>query len=92
MLIQSVPPALAPTANAAQPLRAAATELESVFLAEMLKATGLNETPDTFGGGAGEDQFASYLRRAQADSIAAAGGIGLAEHIFRSLAGAPDGA
>ncbi|WP_372890253.1 rod-binding protein [Rhodosalinus sp.] len=66
-------------------LREAATGLEAAFLAEMLKAAGLGRTPDTFGGGAGETQFASYLREAQARAMAESGGIGLAEQLFRAL-------
>ncbi|MFY0620341.1 MAG: rod-binding protein [Pelagimonas sp.] len=51
----------------------------------MLKSAGVGETPEAFGGGAGEDQFASMLRLEQARQLAATGGIGLAEHIFHSL-------
>jgi len=70
-------------------LRAAADRLEATFLAEMLKAAKFGEPPPEFGGGIGEDQFASFLRNAQSDEMVAAGGIGLAEQLFRSLAGEP---
>ena len=66
-------------------LRAVAQELEASFLAEMLKHAGLGETPEAFGGGAGEEQFASLLRQEQAKALVSAGGIGLAEQIFKSL-------
>jgi peptidoglycan hydrolase FlgJ len=66
-------------------LRIRARELESVFLAEMLRHAGSARTPESFGGGMGEDQFASFLRQAQADAIVRKGGIGLAEHLFNSL-------
>ena len=66
-------------------MRAAAVELEASFLAEMLKSAGLEQTRDTFGGGAGEDQFGSFLIREQARLIAKAGGIGLAETLFNAL-------
>lgn len=66
-------------------LRAAAVKLEATFLAEMLKSAGLGETAGTFGGGAGEEQFTSFLRDAQAGKIAESGGLGLAESIYRSL-------
>ena len=66
-------------------LKEAAVELEAHFLAEMLKSAGVGEVPDAFGGGAGEEQFASFLRQAQADEMARAGGIGLAEMLFESL-------
>jgi Rod binding domain-containing protein len=68
-----------------QAMRDAAQELEATFLAEMLKSAGVGETPEAFGGGAGEDQFASMLRLEQARQLAATGGIGLAEAIFNSL-------
>ncbi|WP_424438664.1 rod-binding protein [Planktotalea sp.] len=60
-------------------------KLESVFLAEMLKAAGVGETPDAFGGGAGEDQFASFLREAQAREMVRAGGLGLATYFDQSI-------
>ncbi|MCT4557791.1 MAG: rod-binding protein [Pelagimonas sp.] len=66
-------------------LRDAAQKLEATFLAEMFKAAGLGETPEGFGGGAGEEHFASFMRQAQAEQMAAKGGIGLAEAIFHSL-------
>ena len=62
-------------------------QLESVFLAEMLKASGVGKTPDVFGGGAGEDQFASFLRDAQAKEMVRAGGFGLAENIDIAIGG-----
>lgn len=68
-----------------QKLREAAQELEANFLAEMLKSAGVGKTPEGFGGGAGEDQFASFLRLEQAREMAANGGIGLAESIFHAL-------
>lgn len=66
-------------------LRVAAQQLEAAFLAEMLKSAGVGKTPESFGGGAGEDQFASFLRQAQAEDMAKAGGIGLAEALFEAL-------
>lgn len=68
-----------------QPLWKAAQALEARFLAEMLKSAGLGETPEGFGGGHGEDQFASFLREQHADQIAKSGGVGLAQSIFESL-------
>jgi Rod binding domain-containing protein len=67
------------------PLRSAAQALEVSFLTEMLKSAGLGKTRDAFGGGAGEDQFSSFLVRAQAEQMVKSGGIGLAEVIFESL-------
>jgi len=74
-----------------QALRAKAIELEGAFLAEMLSHAGLGRMPEGFGGGAGEEQFSSFLRRAQADAIAARGGIGLAEHLFNAMKARTDG-
>lgn len=66
-------------------LRKAAVELEASFLSEMLKAAGLGKSPEAFGGGEGENQFASLLVNEQARAMAEAGGIGLAESIYHSL-------
>ncbi len=66
-------------------LREKAQQLESAFLSEMLGYAGFGKTRDSFGGGIGEDQFASFLREAQAKSMVQAGGIGLAESLFQAL-------
>lgn len=66
-------------------LREAAEKLEAGFLAEMLKSAGVGKTSEAFGGGAGEDQFASFLVQEQAMMMVKAGGIGLAETLFESL-------
>ncbi len=88
-----IPPATLPPGTAVLPdaptrdatLLARARELEGVFLAEMLRHAGVGKSPESFGGGAGEDQFASFLRDAQARAIVRKGGIGLAEHLFHAL-------
>lgn len=67
-------------------LRHAAQQLEATFLAEMLESAGFGDTRGGFGGGAGEAQFSSFLVQAQADAMAAAGGVGLAELLFNALA------
>lgn len=66
-------------------LREAARELEANFLAELLKSAGVGKTPAMLGGGAGEDQFASFLRLEQARQMSNQGGIGLAESIYHAL-------
>ncbi len=66
-------------------LRDAAIRLEAGFLKEMLSAAGLGRTPGALGGGAGEDQFASFLLEEQAQRLARAGGVGLAESLFEAL-------
>ena len=73
-------------------LREAAEKLEATFLAEMLKSAGLGKPRDAFGGGTGEDQFGSFLRQAQAEEMARAGGIGLAESLYEALKERRDGA
>ncbi|MDZ7906089.1 MAG: rod-binding protein [Cypionkella sp.] len=62
-----------------------ARALEASFLSEMLGHAGLNAAPDGFSGGAGEEQFSSFLRAEQAKAMVAKGGIGLAEQIFHAL-------
>lgn len=69
----------------AQSLRAAAQEFEATFLAEMLRAAGAGQPVQSFGGGVGEEQFASFLVDEHANRMAARGGIGLAEVILRQL-------
>ncbi len=66
-------------------LRQAAAQLETGFIAEMLKSAGFGKSRDSFGGGVGEDGFASFLVNKQAESITAAGGFGLTEQIYQSL-------
>jgi flagellar protein FlgJ len=67
------------------PMRAAARAFEAAFLARMLDHAGLGRVPSALGGGPGEGQFASFLVQAQAERLAAAGGIGLAEAIYATL-------
>lgn len=65
--------------------RKAAQAFEAAFLGEMLKYTGLNAASESFGGGAGEEAFASFLTDEYARLLAARGGIGLAEQVFELL-------
>lgn len=87
--MQITGPAATPSLPAARgddaALRKAADAFEAAFLAEMLTAAGLGKTPDAFGGGSGEDQFASFLVAEQAKAMVAAGGIGLSESVFQAL-------
>ncbi len=62
-----------------------AVALEASFLTEMLKYAGHGESRNAFGGGKGEDAFASLLVREQATLMAESGGIGLAEQIIDSM-------
>ncbi len=79
--LQSMPP----PPSTQDRLQAAAVELEAAFLAEMLKSAGLGKARDSFGGGAGEDQFSSFLVQHQARQMAQSGGVGLSELLFQSL-------
>lgn len=80
------PPAISKVRPAGNdPLREAAIELEASFLAQMLKSAGLGEAREGFGGGAGEEQFSSFMIREQATQIARSGGIGLAESLYHAL-------
>ncbi len=74
-----------------QALFKAAQELEASFLAEMLQSAGLGQTSKSFGGGAGEDQFGSFLVQEQAKAMVKAGGIGLAESLYGALKDRADG-
>jgi len=86
--MQPLPPvstSTSPPTPANHPLRQVAQDLEATFLAEMLKPMGAGATRETFGGGVGEEQFASFLVEQEAKAMAHKGGIGLAEAIYRSL-------
>lgn len=81
---------LAPLSTPALPpqdkvLMEKAKALEASFLSEMLGHAGLGEARQSFGGGIGEEQFASFLRAQQASAMVEKGGIGLAEHIFNAM-------
>ena len=89
--VNAIPQSSMNSENSDQKLRDVARELEATFLAEMLKSAGLHKTNSAFGGGVGEDQFSGFLVQAQADELAKAGGIGLAEQIFESLKETRDG-
>lgn len=67
------------------PLMVQAKALEASFLSEMLGLAGVGATPESFGGGIGEDQFGSFLRDEQARQMVEHGGIGLAEQLFRAM-------
>ncbi len=68
-----------------QALMDQARALEAGFLSEMLGHAGMGAPSESMGGGIGEDQFASFLRHAQAKEMVAKGGIGLAERLFATL-------
>ncbi|WP_286906001.1 hypothetical protein [Roseovarius sp.] len=76
--------------KAAPDRRAAAEKLEAVFLAEMLKSSGLGKATQGFGDQGDEDHFASFQRDILAREMVRKGGIGLAEIFFRAMAGRAD--
>jgi peptidoglycan hydrolase FlgJ len=67
-------------------LRAQAVDFESMFLSSMFNQmfTGIDgEGP--FGGGGATGVWRSFLGDAYAKNFAKAGGIGIADHVYRSL-------
>lgn len=80
-----IPPKAPPPKPDHAATREAAQKLEATFLAEMLKGAGFGEQENSFSGGTGEDQFASFHRQAVADELSQNGGIGLAEHFLKSM-------
>lgn len=60
---------------------AAAQNLEAAFLEEMLQHAGPRAMQGAFSGGAGEDQFASFLRREHAAALADRLDLGFARMI-----------
>ena len=68
-------------------VRDVSEKLEAAFLTELLKVSGFAKPRSEFGGGAGEDQFASFLLEAQAREIVRAGGLGLTAIFERELQG-----
>jgi Rod binding domain-containing protein len=78
-------PIAAPQASSDAALREVAKKLETAFLNEMLKSSGFGEARKAFGGGMGEDQFASFLRAEHASAMVERGGLGLAESLFNAL-------
>lgn len=65
--------------------RAVAERLEASFLSEMLKHGGLGMQENSFSGGTGESQFASFHREALAREMVRSGGLGLADIFFASM-------
>ena len=65
-------------------LREQATQLEAFLFAELLRVSNTGMSSPTGGGGS---QFDSFLRQQQAEAVARSGQTGLAEAIYRALAG-----
>ena len=76
----------APTAGVGAQARAAAQDFEAVYLNTMFQQmfTGVDgEGP--FGGGAGASVWRSFLTDEYARTFAKAGGVGIADHVYRTL-------
>jgi Rod binding domain-containing protein len=83
------PSALASPFAASDPkakARATAVEFESVFLGNMFSQmfTGI-DGDGPFGGGGKAGVWRSFLTEEYAKSFARAGGIGIADHVYRAL-------
>lgn len=83
--LNSQGPAARAAASGQAALEEAAHAFEAAFLAEMLRHSGLGESPEAMGGGPGEAQFAGLLVDAQAREMVRAGGMGLAEYLVTEL-------
>ena len=84
-------PAMARTAisaGSAETARAQAQDFEAMFLGSMFQHmfTGM-DGDGPLGGGPGVGIWRSFLSDEYAKSFAKAGGIGLADHVYRSLLG-----
>ena len=73
------------TASVAEKARAAAEDFEAVFLNSMLQQmfAGVGDGP--FSGGQAANVWRSFLTDEYAKSFAKKGGIGIADHVYRSL-------
>lgn len=83
--VEGITPHLKAPPPAEAALVRAARDLEAGFLSVMLQEVGIGAPRAAFGGGAGEEHFASFLTQVYAERMAERGGIGLAESILRSL-------
>ncbi len=64
----------------------AARDFEAVFISQMLSHMWAGiEVDETFGGGPGEEMFRSMMIEEQGKMIARSGGLGLADHVQRTM-------
>ncbi len=85
MNIYPLPPTVPSPPQQNEKLWKAAESLETVFISQMLKQSGFAKPMDSFGGGIGEEQFASLMADFQAETIVKHKGFGLAEKIFNAM-------
>ena len=79
-------PAPKPTPGTAAKARESAVEFEAVFLNAMFSQMFTSMEGDgPMGGSGGAGMWRSFLTEEYAKSFAKAGGIGLADHVYRSL-------
>lgn len=80
--LQALASPAAPAGNREQ-----AEEFEAIFLNTMFQSmfAGLEEEGGTWGGGTGSDAWSGMLVEQYSDTIARAGGIGIADAIQREL-------
>lgn len=84
-LTPSLPGDKPKTTNAADKARSTSQEFEAMFLNSMLQPmfNGVNEGP--FSGGQGANVWRSFLTDEYSKMIAKNGGVGIADHVYRSL-------
>lgn len=77
--------AIFPSSSQQTQLRQTAQAFEQIFLSQALQAAGLHRPSTEMSGGAGEEMFASFLVEAHTRALVMRGGVGLAEHLVRTL-------
>jgi Rod binding domain-containing protein len=91
-LAPAVPAALNAASDVHAKARHAAQEFEAVFLNAMLQPmVSATKTEGPFGGGPAGEVWKSLLTDEYAKSFAAAGGIGIAKHVYSALIAAQEG-
>jgi len=84
-LTPSLPGDKPKTASAADKARSTSQDFEAMFLNTMLQPmfNGVNDGP--FSGGEGANVWRSFLTDEYSKMIAKGGGVGIADHVYRSL-------
>jgi Rod binding domain-containing protein len=83
---RAAPAATAAHANVQDRARAQAVEFEAVFLSSMFSQMFTGTDGDgPFGGGGSAGVWRSFLTDEYSKSFARAGGIGIADHVYRAL-------
>ena len=91
-LAPAVPAALSIAGDVHAKAKAAAQEFEAVFLNAMMQPMFSETTGSAaFNGGAAGQVWKSLLTDEYAKNFATAGGIGIADHVYRALIAAQEG-